>query len=62
VSTADETETETEPDPDPDNRTLRCTNCGFEAPSGDDWDRVDHPPIGTLTQCPECGSTDIHGR
>jgi predicted Zn-ribbon and HTH transcriptional regulator len=40
----------------------RCRNCGFEAPaSRDDWARVDHPPLGTLTQCPECGSTDVLG-
>jgi predicted RNA-binding Zn-ribbon protein involved in translation (DUF1610 family) len=57
VSTMSETETDTA-----SNGTLRCSNCGFEAPNGDDWNRVDHPPIGTLTQCPECGSTDIHGR
>lgn len=40
---------------------LRCVPCGFEAPSDDDaWERVDHPPIGTVTRCPECGSTDTH--
>jgi predicted RNA-binding Zn-ribbon protein involved in translation (DUF1610 family) len=38
---------------------LRCVNCGFEAPSGDDWNRVDHPPLGRLTQCPDCGSTNV---
>jgi predicted RNA-binding Zn-ribbon protein involved in translation (DUF1610 family) len=38
-----------------------CTNCGFEAPQGSDtWAHVDHPPLGTLTKCPECGSTSIH--
>lgn len=42
--------------------SLRCLNCGFEAPAdGDDWDHVDHPPMGTLTQCPNCGSTNIVG-
>ncbi|WP_200840202.1 hypothetical protein [Halorubrum sp. JWXQ-INN 858] len=39
---------------------LRCTNCGFEAPPGDDWGRLTHPPLGTLTQCPGCGSTNVH--
>lgn len=38
----------------------RCKNCRFEAPSGSDrWDAVESPPLGTLTQCPECGSTDV---
>ena len=40
---------------------LTCQQCGFTAPVGDAWDEVDHPPLGTLTQCPECGSTRIHG-
>lgn len=39
---------------------LRCTNCGFEAPAGDDWVSLTHPPLGTLTQCPECASTNVH--
>lgn len=40
--------------------TSRCFSCGFEAAMGsDEWDRVSHPPLGTLTQCPDCGSTDI---
>lgn len=38
----------------------RCFNCGFEAPSaGEEWASVDHPTLGTLTQCPECASTDV---
>ncbi|MCL9814454.1 hypothetical protein [Natranaeroarchaeum aerophilus] len=37
-----------------------CWNCGFEAPPGsDEWDRLDAVSIGTLTRCPECGSTDV---
>jgi DNA-directed RNA polymerase subunit RPC12/RpoP len=37
----------------------RCRQCGFEAPPDDDaWGSVEHPPLGELTQCPECGSTD----
>lgn len=41
----------------------RCFSCGFEAPmQGDEWDTVSHPPLGTLTQCPECGSTDVRSR
>jgi predicted RNA-binding Zn-ribbon protein involved in translation (DUF1610 family) len=39
---------------------LTCLNCGFEAPAGDAWDRVAVPPLGVTTQCPECGSTNIH--
>jgi predicted RNA-binding Zn-ribbon protein involved in translation (DUF1610 family) len=39
--------------------TTRCLECGFEAPSGaDEWGSVEHPPLGTMTQCPECGSTN----
>lgn len=38
---------------------VRCLKCGFEAPpGGSEWGTVDHPPLGELTQCPECGSTD----
>ncbi|WP_181692501.1 hypothetical protein [Natronomonas sp. LN261] len=37
----------------------RCRQCGFEAPPNDDvWESVQHPPLGELTQCPGCGSTD----
>lgn len=36
----------------------RCINCGFEAVSGD-WDAVEAPPLGEITQCPECGSTNV---
>lgn len=42
--------------------TQRCLECGFEAPPSDDvWDRIDHPPLGELAQCPECGSTNTAG-
>lgn len=38
----------------------RCRNCGFEAPGGDDaWVRIHVPKLGRMTQCPNCGSTDI---
>ncbi|MCQ4333157.1 anaerobic ribonucleoside-triphosphate reductase [Natronomonas sp. F2-12] len=37
----------------------RCLACGFEAPAGADaWSSVQHPPLGEMTQCPECGSTE----
>ena len=37
----------------------QCAACGFRAPSGaDEWGSVQHPPLGEMTQCPECGSTD----
>jgi predicted RNA-binding Zn-ribbon protein involved in translation (DUF1610 family) len=43
-------------------RPLTCAGCGFEAPAdSDEWTSIDHPPIGTLTQCPDCGSTDVGG-
>jgi predicted Zn-ribbon and HTH transcriptional regulator len=39
----------------------KCLGCGFTAPAGsDEWNRPSHPPLGTITQCPECGSTDVH--
>ena len=39
----------------------RCDGCGFEAERGTDaWTAVDHPSLGTLTACPECGSTRVH--
>lgn len=44
-------------------RPLLCLNCGFEAMSGDSgWEAVEAPPLGVLTQCPECASTDITNR
>ncbi|WP_197409826.1 hypothetical protein [Haloferax profundi] len=39
--------------------TSRCLRCGFSAVSGgDEWDRVE-ASLGTMTQCPECGSTNV---
>jgi predicted RNA-binding Zn-ribbon protein involved in translation (DUF1610 family) len=41
----------------------RCLTCGFEAaPGSKEWAVVDAPPLGTMTQCPDCGSTDILSR
>ena len=38
----------------------RCLTCGFEAVSGgDEWHTVTMPTLGSVTQCPECESTDI---
>ncbi|QLK27002.1 anaerobic ribonucleoside-triphosphate reductase [Natrinema zhouii] len=38
----------------------RCRNCGFEAPGGDDdWQRIEVPKLGRMTQCPDCESTDV---
>jgi DNA-directed RNA polymerase subunit RPC12/RpoP len=37
---------------------LRCHGCGRIAPR-DDWSDATHPSLGTMTQCPECGSTDV---
>lgn len=37
----------------------QCLNCGFKASANSDqWETVEHPPFGTLTQCPKCSSTD----
>ncbi|MFC6961126.1 60S ribosomal export protein NMD3 [Halocatena marina] len=41
----------------------RCLNCGFEAPlDGGEWNSAEVPPLGDLTRCPECGSTNIRGQ
>lgn len=46
-----------------DEPRLRCTPCGFEsAVSSGQWQSADHPPLGTVTRCPECGSTNVHTR
>lgn len=48
---------------DPPTTIARCDRCGFEAPDGSDaWESVDHPPLGELTRCPECGSTNVYSR
>jgi predicted RNA-binding Zn-ribbon protein involved in translation (DUF1610 family) len=40
-----------------------CLNCGFETPAGSDaWETADHPSLGALTQCPDCGSTNTTSR
>lgn len=39
--------------------TIRCHGCGYETTGDGEWGEVDHPPLGTLTQCPKCGSTDV---
>ncbi|ELZ84302.1 hypothetical protein C455_01327 [Haloferax larsenii JCM 13917] len=37
----------------------RCRKCGYSAVSGGtEWSRVESS-LGTMTQCPECGSTDV---
>lgn len=35
-----------------------CMKCGFEAPA-DEWAVVEVPSLGSMTRCPECGSTDV---
>jgi hypothetical protein len=38
----------------------RCLTCGFRAASGsEEWLSIDVPKLGAVTQCPECGSTDV---
>lgn len=38
----------------------KCLNCGFETTTGSgEWGSVDLPSLGSITQCPECGSTDV---
>jgi predicted RNA-binding Zn-ribbon protein involved in translation (DUF1610 family) len=39
----------------------RCDGCGFQGERGSDaWATVAHPSLGSLTACPECGSTQVH--
>ena len=38
---------------------LRCHKCSRTAPRDGDWDSASHPKLGSMTQCPECGSTDV---
>jgi len=41
----------------------KCIGCGYTAPAeSTEWEKVSHPPFGTMTQCPECGSTDVHAQ
>jgi DNA-directed RNA polymerase subunit RPC12/RpoP len=43
--------------------SVRCLDCGFEAAAGsDDWETATHPSLGSLTRCPDCGSTDTTSR
>jgi predicted RNA-binding Zn-ribbon protein involved in translation (DUF1610 family) len=43
--------------------SVRCLSCGFESPTGsDDWETATHPSLGSLAQCPDCGSTNTAGR
>jgi predicted RNA-binding Zn-ribbon protein involved in translation (DUF1610 family) len=42
---------------------LHCMNCGHAAPADSpDWTRARHPSLGAVTQCSNCGSTDIQRR
>lgn len=44
-----------------DTGAAKCSGCGFEAPADDEaWATAEHPPLGTVVVCPECGSTDVH--
>ncbi|MGM0604079.1 MAG: hypothetical protein ACQETB_00245 [Halobacteriota archaeon] len=46
--------------PNPSVTVSRCRSCGYEAEAGGDgWNRIDAPPFSGVTQCPECGSTDV---
>jgi predicted nucleic-acid-binding Zn-ribbon protein len=38
--------------------TLRCAKCG-RSEARDDWETATHPTLGTMTQCPDCGSTNV---
>lgn len=38
-----------------------CYQCGFAAPAeSDEWETTTHPALGTMTQCPDCGTTEVH--
>jgi predicted RNA-binding Zn-ribbon protein involved in translation (DUF1610 family) len=39
----------------------QCFECGFEnTADSEKWATTTHPSLGSVTQCPECGSTNIH--
>lgn len=39
----------------------QCFRCRFRSAVEDgEWKTTTHPSLGTITQCPECGSTNIH--
>jgi predicted RNA-binding Zn-ribbon protein involved in translation (DUF1610 family) len=41
----------------------KCRNCGFTAPAGsEEWEDVEHPTLGRVSRCPDCGSSDIVDR
>lgn len=42
-------------------RPSLCLNCGFEAGPGE-WNAIEVPPLGRMTQCPECRSTNVTSR
>ncbi|MFB6073000.1 MAG: hypothetical protein ABEJ88_08530 [Halobacterium sp.] len=37
---------------------LRCHRCGRTADRAD-WGEATHPTLGSMTQCPDCGSTNV---
>ncbi len=40
-----------------------CRSCGYVASLGSEtWGSVTHSTLSNLTNCPECGSTDIPSR
>ncbi len=42
-------------------QTKQCFQCRFKAAADDEeWATTTHPSFGAITQCPECGSTNIH--
>ncbi|NIB99927.1 hypothetical protein [Halobacterium sp. R2-5] len=40
-------------------RQLKCLKCGRTAAPDSDWASGTHPTLGSMTQCPDCGSTNV---
>lgn len=40
-------------------RRLHCLNCGHSEVADGAWETVEDPHLGSLTQCPDCGSTRV---
>ncbi|UHH24848.1 hypothetical protein [Halobacterium noricense] len=40
-------------------RQLQCLECGRTAPPNGNWASGTHPTLGSMTKCPECGSTNV---
>jgi len=38
---------------------LQCLECGRTEPATGEWASGTHPTLGSMTKCPDCGSTNV---